>query len=154
MAEVQALVAKSGFAAPRRTATGFDYNRLAILIAVLEKRVGLHFSNLDVYLSVVGGLRLDEPAADLSIALALYSSVTDKIVSDKLLAFGEIGLGGEVRNVSYVSQRLEEAERLGFEKCIVPRSSLKGVDKSRFTMKIVGVTNVRQAFSKLQTENL
>lgn len=154
MAEVQALVTKSGFAAPRRTATGFDYNRLAIIIAVLEKRVGLHFSNLDVYVSVVGGLRLDEPAADLSIALALYSAVTDKVVSDKLLAFGEIGLGGEVRNVSYVSQRLEEAERLGFEKCIVPKASLKGVNISGFTMNIVGVTNVRQAFSHLQADNL
>ncbi len=149
MAEVQALVTKSSFAVPRRTSTGFDYNRLSILIAVLEKRLGLHFSNLDVYVSVVGGLRLDEPAADLSIALALYSSVTDKIVSDKLLAFGEIGLGGEVRNVSYISQRIEEAERLGFEKCIVPRSSLRGVDKSRFTIKIVGVTNVRQAFEEM-----
>ncbi|MCD8327830.1 MAG: DNA repair protein RadA [Ruminococcus sp.] len=149
MAEVQALVAKSSFAVPRRTSTGFDYNRLSILIAVLEKRLGLHFSNLDVYVSVVGGLRLDEPAADLSIALALYSSITDKIVSDKLLAFGEIGLGGEVRNVSYISQRIEEAERLGFEKCIVPRSSLMGVDKSRFTIKIVGVTNVRQAFEEM-----
>lgn len=149
MAEVQALAAKSGFAVPRRTATGFDYNRLNIILAVLEKRLGLSFSSLDVYISVVGGLRLDEPAADLSIALALYSSVTDKVVSSKVLAFGEIGLGGEVRTVSFVSQRLEEAQRLGFEKCIVPKASLKGINKSDFTMKIIGVSNVRQAFSEM-----
>lgn len=149
MAEVQALAAKSGFAVPRRTATGFDYNRLNIILAVLEKRLGLSFSSLDVYISVVGGLRLDEPAADLSIALALYSSVTDKVVSSKVLSFGEIGLGGEVRTVSFVSQRLEEAQRLGFEKCIVPKASLKGINKSDFTMKIIGVSNVRQAFSEM-----
>ena len=149
LAEVQALTAKSGLAVGRRTSTGFDYNRLSIIIAVLEKRIGLHLSSLDVYVSVVGGLRLDEPAADLSIALAIYSSVTDKIVSDKLLAFGEIGLGGEIRNVSYVSQRLEEAQRLGFEKCIVPKASLKGIDKSRFSMKIVGVTSLKQAFCEM-----
>ena len=82
-------------------ATGFDYNRMAIIIAVLEKRLGLFFGTLDVYINIVGGLRLDEPAADLSIALALYSSLTDKPVEEKLIAFGEIGLGGEIRNVSY-----------------------------------------------------
>ena len=95
LAEVQALVTKSGFSAPRRVSTGFDYNRLALIIAVLEKRLGFFFGQLDVYVNVVGGLRIDEPAADLSIALALYSGITDKPIDEKLLAFGEKGLGGE-----------------------------------------------------------
>ena len=146
MAEVQALVSKSGFAAPRRTCTGYDYNRMAIIIAVLEKRLGFFFGGLDVYINIVGGLKLDEPSADLSVAMALYSSLTDKIVSDKTLAFGEIGLGGELRNVSHVTQRLSEAQRMGFEKCILPIQSLKGIDTSKYDMKICGVRNIKDAF--------
>ena len=149
MAEVQALVSKSGFSAPRRTSTGFDYNRMAIIIAVLEKRLGFFFGGLDVYINIVGGLKLDEPAADLSIALALYSSLTDKVVSDKTLAFGEIGLGGELRNVSHITQRLSEAERMGFEKCILPAYSLKGIDTSKYNMKIIGVQSIKQAFNSI-----
>ncbi len=109
LAEVQALVCKTVYGNPRRTATGFDYNRLALILAVLEKRCGYYFSSLDAYLNVVGGLRLDEPAADLSIALALISGLRDKPISEKVLAFGEIGLTGEVRwafkPVSYPSIR-------------------------------------------------
>ena len=146
MAEVQALVSKSGFSAPRRTCTGYDYNRMAIIIAVLEKRLGFFFGGLDVYINIVGGLKLDEPAADLSVAMALYSSLTDKIVSDKTLAFGEIGLGGELRNVSHVTQRLSEAQRMGFEKCILPVQSLKGIDTTQYAMKICGVRNIKEAF--------
>lgn len=147
MAEVQALVTKSGFAVPRRTSTGFDYNRMAIIIAVLEKCLGFFFGGLDVYINIVGGFRLDEPAADLSIALALYSSLRDKTVSDKTIAFGEIGLGGELRNISHASQRISEAERMGFEKCILPAQSLKGIDTSSYSMKIIGARSVRDAFS-------
>ncbi len=149
MAEVQALVSKSGFSAPRRTCTGFDYNRMAIIIAVLEKRLGFFFGGLDVYINIVGGFKLDEPAADLSIALALYSSLTDKVVSDKTIAFGEIGLGGELRNISHAEQRLSEAQRMGFEKCILPAQSLKGIDISKYSMKIVGVRSIRQAFKEI-----
>ncbi|MBQ9375679.1 MAG: DNA repair protein RadA [Ruminococcus sp.] len=149
MAEVQALVSKSGFSAPRRTCTGLDYNRMAIIIAVLEKRLGFYFGGLDVYLNIVGGFKLDEPAADLSVALALYSSLTDKIVSDKTIAFGEIGLGGELRNISHAAQRLSEAERMGFEKCILPVASLKGIDLSDYSMKIVGVKSIKQAFKEI-----
>lgn len=149
MAEVQALVTKSGFSSPKRTATGFDNNRLALIIAVLEKRLGFFFGNLDVYINIVGGLRLDEPAADLSIALALYSSLTDKIVSDKIIAFGEIGLGGELRNVSHITQRIAEAQRMGFEKCIVPKQSLKGIDLSKYDIDVKGVTSIRQAFEAI-----
>ena len=148
MAEVQALVAKSGFASPRRTSTGFDYNRMSIIIAVLEKRLGFYFGNLDVFMNIVGGLRLDEPAADLSIALALYSSLTDKVIPDKLIALGEIGLGGELRSISHITQRLSEIERLGFEKCIVPKSSLKGIDTSKYNMQVVGTYSIKNAFKE------
>ncbi len=147
MAEVQALVTKTGFGTPRRMAAGFDYNRMSLILAVLEKRAGYFFGMLDVYINIVGGLRLEEPAADLSIALALISSLRDKPLPDNLLAFGELGLAGELRTVSNLVQRLKEAERLGFTKCLVPRQTLKvlssvsGLDG----IEIVGVSNLKQA---------
>lgn len=147
MAEVQALVTKTGFGTPRRMAAGFDYNRMSLILAVLEKRAGYFFGMLDVYINIVGGLRLEEPAADLSIALALISSLRDKPLPDNLLAFGELGLAGELRTVSNLVQRLKEAERLGFTKCLVPRQTLKvlssvsGLDR----IEIVGVSNLKQA---------
>ncbi|MBR4622111.1 MAG: DNA repair protein RadA [Ruminococcus sp.] len=150
LAEVQALVTKSGFATPRRTADGFDYNRLYLIIAVLEKRLGFFFGGLDVYLNVVGGIKLDEPAADLSIALALYSSIRDKAVDEKTIAFGEIGLGGELRAVSYIEQRISEAERMGFERCLLPAQSLKSIDPKSFGIKLIGVRSLKQAFGALE----
>lgn len=149
LAEVQALVSKSSFTSPRRTSDGFDYNRLYLMIAVLEKRLGFYFGGLDVYLNVVGGMKLDEPAADLSIALALYSAVRDKVVDEKTLAFGELGLGGELRSVSYAEQRIREAERMGFERVIMPEQSLKGIDPKRFGIRVIGVRNLRQAFEAI-----
>jgi len=150
LAEVQALVTKSGFTAPRRTATGIDYNRIYIILAVLEKRLGLFFGTLDVYINVIGGLRLDEPAADLSIALALYSSLLDKPVDDNLIAFGEIGLGGEIRNVSHISQRINEAQRLGFERCIVPKQAMGQINPQNFSIEIIAVNSLKQAFAILK----
>lgn len=150
LAEVQALVTKSGFTAPRRTATGIDYNRIYIILAVLEKRLGLFFGTLDVYINVIGGLRLDEPAADLSIALALYSSLLDKPVDDNLIAFGEIGLGGEIRNVSHISQRINEAQRLGFERCIVPKQAMGQINPQNFSIEIIAVNSLKQAFAVLK----
>lgn len=149
LAEVQTLVSKSGFSAPRRTATGFDYNRMSILLAVLEKRFGLAFGALDVYLNIVGGFRLDEPAGDLPVALALYSGLTDKPLPDKLIAIGEVGLGGEVRNVSHIVRRVQEAQRMGFEVCIVPKQALSSLPKSSRALRIFGVSSLRQAFSAL-----
>lgn len=150
LVDVQALVTKTGFGTPRRTSTGFDYNRMSLIIAVLEKRAGYFFGNLDTYVNVVGGLRLDEPAADLSIALALVSSLRDKPIDDGLVAFGELGLAGEVRSVSHAVSRIMEADRLGFSKCIVPAQSLKEVkhlDKLR--IEVIGVSNIKQAFAAL-----
>lgn len=150
LAEVQALVTKSTFSAPKRTATGFDYNRLAIIIAVLEKRQKMFFGTLDVYLNIVGGFRLDEPAGDLSVALAAYSGYYDIPISEKLIAFGEIGLGGEVRNTSNISQRISEAERLGFTECIIPKQALRNIDPTRYNMHIYGVSSLSQAFAVLK----
>jgi DNA repair protein RadA/Sms len=150
LAEVQALSTKSSFTAPRRMATGFDFSRMTILIAVLEKRAGLFFSTLDVYLNIVGGFRLDEPAGDLPVALSLYSSVVGIPIDEKLMAFGEVGLGGEVRGVSHMVQRLREAQRMGFETCIVPRQSMNGINAKDYSMNIVEVSNLKQAFAILK----
>ncbi len=149
LAEVQALVTKSAFNVPRRTATGFDYNRMAIIIAVLEKRLGCCFGGLDVYMNVVGGFNANEPAADLPIALALYSSMTDKIVSPDIIAFGEIGLAGELRGVQRAQQRILEAQRLGFKKCILPLVSLRSIDKTHIRIPLVGVKGVKGAFKAI-----
>lgn len=146
LAEIQALASKSTFSAPRRMTTGIDYNRAAIIIAVLEKRLGFFFSTLDVYINIVGGLRVDEPAADLSIAMALYSSLTDKCIEEKLIAFGEVGLGGEIRNVSHIVQRILEAQRLGFETCIIPKLAMNNININDYSIDIKPVSTLREAF--------
>ncbi len=120
VAEIQALVTQTAFPAPRRTSNGIDYNRTCLILAVLEKRLGLKFSGSDVYLNVIGGLQIDEPASDLGIAMALISSLTDKKIPDTLIAIGEIGLAGECRAVSNVEQRVREAARLGFKDALLP----------------------------------
>ena len=151
LAEVQVLATKSGFASPRRVTTGFDYNRMAMIVAVLEKRAGLFFGTLDIYVNIVGGFKLDEPAGDLSVAIALESSLLDKPVDEKIIAFGEIGLGGEIRSVSHIQNRIREAERMGFEMCIVPKQSLKGINPENYNLKIIGITNLRQAFMAINS---
>ena len=148
LAEVQALVSASSFGNPRRMATGFDYSRMAMLLAVLEKRAGYFFGNMDAYINVIGGLKLDEPATDLSVALALISSLKDVPIRDDVLAFGEIGLGGEIRSVNHCEQRIKEAARLGFKTCIIPRHNFKSVpDKLKKEIEVIGVKNVYEAFA-------
>lgn len=146
MAEVQALVSPSGFGNPRRMTTGFDYNRMSMIIAVLEKRGGYFFSNMDVYVNIIGGLKLDEPASDLSVAMALVSSLKEKSVRDDVLAFGEIGLGGEIRGVGNCEMRIREAKRLGFTKCVIPMSNYNKIKDFPKGIEVVGVKYVRQAF--------
>lgn len=147
MAEVQALVTPTGFGNPRRMSTGFDYNRVSMLLAVLEKRAGYFFGTTDTYINVVGGLKLDEPASDLSVAMALVSSLKDVVVSDDTLAFGEIGLAGEIRGVSNCEQRVREAVRLGFSRCIIPHHNLKNLSLNiSGDTEIIGVRNIREAF--------
>lgn len=145
LSEVQALVTTTGFGNPRRMSNGFDYNRLNLLLAILEKRQGLYFSNLDTYLNVVGGMRLDEPACDLAVCMALVSGLRDTPLDEKLIAFGEIGLSGEVRSVSRVQARVNEAARLGFTKCVLPRSSLKQVSNKPNGIDLIGVKNIKEA---------
>ncbi|MCQ2483775.1 MAG: DNA repair protein RadA [Clostridia bacterium] len=147
LAEVQALVSSSGYGNPRRTANGFDYNRLAMLLAVLEKRAGYFYGNTDVYINVVGGLKLDEPASDLSVALALISSLKDVPIRDDVIAFGEIGLGGEIRSIGSCEARIKEAVRLGFTKCIVPYHNYKNLNNSvKASAEIVPARTIRAAF--------
>jgi DNA repair protein RadA/Sms len=150
LAEVQGLVTKSSLPSPRRMANGFDYNRVAILLAILEKRCGLFYGTLDVYLNVVGGFRLDEPAGDLAVALCLYSSLRDKAIGDRVAAFGELGLGGEVRSVSHATQRIREAERMGFTTCIVPQQSLRNLSTETFQIHLIGVRTLQETFQKLE----
>ena len=145
LAEIQALAAATGFGNPRRMCTGFDYNRMNLIIAVLEKRAGYYFSNTDAYINVVGGLRLDEPAVDLAVAMALVSSLKDVPIADDAIAFGEIGLAGEIRSVSHAQQRVNEAVRLGFKKVIVPAHNMKDITAPEGA-QIIPVKNVRQAF--------
>ena len=146
LAEVQGLATTTGFGNPRRTATGFDYNRMSLLLAVLEKKAGYYFSNLDAYVNIVGGLRLDEPAADLAVAMALISSLKDAQIGDNVLVFGEIGLTGELRSVSHVNARIAEAAHLGFETCILPHACLKQVNIEHRGIRLIGVRNIREAF--------
>ena len=142
--EVQALLAPTPFGLPKRTGIGIDYNRLALLMAVLEKRGGLSISNQDAYVNIVSGIKVNEPAADLGIALAVASSYKNVPISKDLVAIGEIGLTGEVRSVSSVEKRIKEAEKLGFKTCIVPENSKKQL-KIETKINIIGVKDVREA---------
>lgn len=144
LAEVQALVSKTTFNVPRRTADGFDFNRAALLLAVAEKRGGLKLSTFDAYINIIGGLRLDEPGADLPVVLAVASSYRDQPIAGDLVAIGEVGLTGEIRSVSNMSQRLQEVARLGFKKCIIPKSGSEKLDIPK-EISVFYVKNIREA---------
>ncbi len=144
LAEVQALVSKTAFNVPRRTADGFDFNRAALLLAVAEKRADMKLSLFDAYINVIGGLKLDEPGADLPVILAVASSYRDTAIADDLVAIGEVGLTGEIRSVSNLNQRLSEVARLGFTKCIIPKN---GSEKAEIPqgLTVYRVRNLREA---------
>jgi DNA repair protein RadA/Sms len=149
LAEVQGLVCQSGFGNPRRSANGFDYNRAAMLIAVLEKRAGYFLGSSDIYLNVAGGLKINEPASDLPVALSIVSSLKNENLRDDAIAFGEIGLAGEIRSVSCAEIRVREAIRLGLKKCIIPSRNVKDIDPELSQkIKIVGVSNIRKAYQE------
>lgn len=152
LAEIQGLATTTGYGNPRRMTTGFDYNRMSLILAVLEKRAGYYFSNTDTYINVVGGLRLDETAVDIAVAMALVSSLKDIVIPDDAIAIGEIGLAGEIRAVNHISQRVSEAIRLGFRRIVVPHHNLKDIKISNQDAEIIGVKNVRQAFEALTNE--
>ncbi|WP_300685695.1 DNA repair protein RadA [Acutalibacter sp. 1XD8-36] len=147
LAEIQGLATTSGFGTPRRMSTGFDHNRLALILAVLEKRAGYYFSNLDTYVNIIGGLRLDEPAVDMAVAMALISSLKDVPIREDTVVFGEIGLAGELRSISHSDLRITEAGRLGFTRCILPYHGLKNLTGKTFDgIEVIGAKNIRQAF--------
>ncbi len=148
LAEVQGLVTPSAFGNARRMSTGFDYNRLNLILAVLEKRAGYFFSTLDVYVNIIGGLKLEEPAADLAVAMALVSGLKDTPLPHDALAFGEIGLSGEVRAVNAAQQRVNEAARLGFTRIILPMHNLDGLF-SPDGVTLIGVKTVREAYEAI-----
>lgn len=152
LVEIQALVCLSSFGVPRRMATGIDYNRVTLLMAVLEKRVGMQLYNYDAYVNVIGGLKIDEPACDLGIIAAVASSFKDRAIASDTVLIGEVGLTGEVRAVSQVDKRVLEASRIGFKKCVVPAGCMKSLEKIRNTgeMEIKPVDNVMQALEELR----
>ena len=146
--EIQALVCQSNFGMPRRTAAGTDYNRVNLLMAVLEKRIGLHLSNYDAYVNIAGGIKMNEPAIDLGIVMAIVSSYKNRPISEGMIVFGEVGLSGEVRAVSMPEQRVAEAKKLGFETCVIPEVSI-GMVKNIQGIKVVGVKNINEAIQLL-----
>ncbi len=141
LVEIQALTSQTVFGLPKRTANGFDYNRLAVLIAVLEKKAGLSLGNQDVYLNVAGGMKITEPAADLGIIATVASSYKNIPISQTTVVMGEVGLTGEVRRINLIEKRLKEAEKLGFKTCIIPENNKKGL-KDEYKLDIIGVKNI------------
>lgn len=146
--EIQALVCSSNFGMPRRTAAGTDYNRVNLLMAVLEKRVGIHLSNYDAYVNIAGGIKMNEPAVDLGIVMAVVSSYKNQSIDEKTIVFGEVGLSGEVRAVNMPEQRVAEAKKLGFTTCIMPEVS-REVVKNIKGIKIIGVKTINEALQVL-----
>ena len=142
--EIQALVARSQLSMPRRTAAGMDYNRVSLLLAVLEKRLNLHLSGSDVYVNIAGGIRINEPAIDLGVVLAIVSSSRDRAIDEKVLAFGEVGLSGEVRAVSQAAQRVQEAKKLGFTTVILPEVCREQIGEVK-GVRHIGVRSVGDA---------
>ncbi len=149
LVELQALTTPSVFGIPKRTANGIDYNRLAVLIAVVEKRAGINLGGQDVYLNVVSGIKLTEPAVDLGIILACTSSYKNISIPQDVVAIGEVGLTGEVRAVNMIEKRIKEAEKLGFKKCIIPESNKKLL-KEKYKLDIIGVRNINEAIKELK----
>jgi len=147
LVELQALVTQTSYGVPRRTTIGVDHNRLALLVAVLEKKVGLHLGGLDIFLNAVGGVRLNEPAADLAMIMAVASSHLDKAITPQTVVLGEVGLAGEVRAITQPEQRIAEAEKLGFHTCILPAGNLKRLKKGK--IKLQGVATVDEAMQLL-----
>lgn len=144
--EIQALVTRTNFGLPRRTSVGIDYNRVNLLMAVLEKRAGLHLGDWDAYVNLAGGMKLGEPAIDLGIVMAIASSYKNKVVDSELLIFGEVGLSGEIRGVSMAEQRVREAEKLGFTACLMPKANLEGI-QGKYQIRLIGVANIKEAMN-------
>ena len=148
LVELQALTCQTIFGYPKRTANGIDYNRLAVLIAVLEKKAGLQLGSQDVYLNVAGGLKINEPSVDLGIIMSTASSFKNKPIPKDMVIIGEVGLTGEIRRISLIEKRLKEAEKLGFKSCVIPEGNKKDL-KDKYKLDIIGVKNVNEAIKKI-----
>ena len=142
--EIQALVSRTNFGIPRRQTTGTDFNRVNLLMAVLEKRLGLQIGDCDAYVNIAGGMKISEPAIDLGLIMAIVSSFKNRAVDERTIVFGEVGLSGEVRAVSMAQQRVQEAKKLGYETVIMPRVNLEGMDKIE-GIRIIGVGGIGEA---------
>jgi len=147
--EVQALVTSTSYGIPQRTSMGFDYKRTNILIAVLEKKLGLYLNKYDIFLNIAGGVKIDEPAIDLAAAAAVYSSYKDIPVDSETVILGEVGLAGEIRTIPNIDKRINEASKLGFKKIIVPKNNLKNINVSKYKIQILGVERIKDAISLL-----
>jgi DNA repair protein RadA/Sms len=146
--ELQALVVPTNLGVPRRTAQGVDANRVSLLVAVMEKRLGIHLFNHDIFLNIAGGMRVEEPGADLGVIASILSSFKDRLVDSEMVIFGEVGLGGEVRGVSQPEVRVKEAARLGFKRCLLPRRNqekMRGIEG----IELTGISTVREATERL-----
>lgn len=148
LVELQALTSHTVFGIPKRTANGIDYNRLALLVAVLEKKAGVILSSQDIYANIVGGLKITEPAIDLGIIMATYSSYRNIAIPKEMVIIGEVGLTGEVRRINLIEKRLKEIEKLGFKSCIIPESNKKDL-KDDYKLDIIGVRNINEAMKKI-----
>jgi DNA repair protein RadA/Sms len=149
LVEVQALVSNANFGTPQRNVNGFDFKRLAMLLAVLEKRLGTNMGTKDVFVNLVGGLKVDDPAADLAVITAVASAARDQLLSNSVVLIGEIGLGGEVRSVSRLETRINEAKSLGFKTVIAPAANVKRISKHVKRIKVSGISSVGEAFQIL-----
>jgi DNA repair protein RadA/Sms len=147
--EVQALVTSTSYGIPQRTSMGFDYKRLNILIAVLEKKLGLFLNKYDIFLNIAGGVKIDEPAIDLAAAMCIYSSFKDIPVDSETVLLGEVGLAGEIRTIANIEKRINEASKLGFKRIIVPKNNLKNVNFSKYKIKVIGVEKIKDAMEIL-----
>ncbi len=147
--EVQALVTETSYGFPQRTSMGYDIKRLNILIAVLEKKLGLYLNKYDIFVNVAGGVKIDETAVDLAIASSIYSSYKDIPVDSDTVLLGEVGLAGEVRTISGIDRRINEADKLGFKKIIIPKNNMRYVDKSKIKIQVIAVDNLRDALKNL-----
>jgi len=147
--EVQALVTSTNYGFPQRTSMGFDYKKLNIIIAVLEKKLGLFLNKSDIFLNIAGGVKIDEPAIDLAVGISIYSSFKDIPIDSETVMLGEIGLSGEIRTISYIDKRIAEATKLGFKKIIIPKGNLKNVNQKKFKAEIVGVEKINNAIDAL-----
>ena len=144
VAEIQALTTKSSFSVPRRTSDGLDFNRANLLMAVVEKRGGYSLASLDVYLNVIGGLNISDTSSDLAVTVSIISSILDKPVPAGTVVFGEVGLGGEIRPVNDAAARVSEIQKIGFSRCVLPQNSLMQLDKSQYSIQLIGVSNIKE----------